>query len=65
MQIIKKNPIPVYILLFVLFSNIFFGYGFQIFNIFNIPINYIFLIIFIFFFKNSKISKLFVSDKFI
>ena len=53
MQIIKKNPIPVYILLFVLFSNIFFGYGFQIFNIFNIPINYIFLIIFIFF----KIQK--------
>ena len=54
MQIIKKNPIPVYILLFVLFSNIFFGYGFQIFNIFNIPINYIFLIIFIFFLKIQK-----------
>ena len=54
MEIIKKNSIPVYILLVVLFSNIFFGYGFQIFNIFNIPINYILLAIFIFFFKIQK-----------
>ena len=56
MQIIKKNPIQ-FIFYYLYYFQIFFGYGFQIFNIFNIPINYIFNYFYFFKkkFKNQQI----------
>ena len=51
MKINKKNSLPLNILIFILFTNFFFGYSFQILNIISIPINYIFLVLLVFFLK--------------
>ena len=49
----KSRPLEV-LIFFLFFCNLFFGHGFQILTFFNLPVNYIFLIVLVLFTLNHQ-----------